>query len=98
VRYRGAVAAPPGVTRTREEALAKAEALRAEVIAHPETFATRARAESEDNFAARGGRVGWLTRGNEDITYENAAFALERGGVSPVVETVIGFFVVRRDG
>lgn len=58
-------------------------------------FAELAREFSEDSTASSGGDLGWFARGRMVPAFEAAAFALEPGGISDVVETPYGFHVVR---
>ncbi len=79
----------------RDGARQKAEALRAR-IAGGEDLAAVARESSDDQGSAeRGGDVGWLQRGQAVPAFEQAAFALAPGELSPVVETPFGFHVLR---
>lgn len=74
---------------------------RAQTIAHEmqdasdEEFATRAKETSQGPSAERGGDLGWFRRGNMVEAFENAAFALEAGGTSGVVESEFGLHVIR---
>lgn len=43
-----------------------------------------------------GGELGWLRRGEAAIAFEEAAFSLEDGGLSGVVETPMGYHVIQR--
>lgn len=80
---------------TVEQALAKAEALRAR-LAKGEDFAALARAESDDiGSAARGGDMGYVQRGSTVADFENAAFSLPTGEVSKPVQTKFGVHLVR---
>ncbi len=96
VRYRGARNAPDDVTRTRAEARALAEQIRAQVIAPDADFAAIARERSEDGSASEGGDLGSLGRGRLAPEYERAAFALSPGQISSVVETAFGFHIIQR--
>lgn len=96
IRYQGAVNAPPELTRTRDAAMAIATALRTQVNQDPSLFESLARTHSEDAFAARGGEVGAVAKGRLEPTYENIAFSLEPGELSPAFETDAGFYVVQR--
>jgi parvulin-like peptidyl-prolyl isomerase len=58
-------------------------------------FADLARSHSEDETAAQGGDLGWFSRGRMVPPFEAAAFALEPGGTSDVVETQFGLHVIR---
>jgi peptidyl-prolyl cis-trans isomerase D len=73
----------------------KAEGLLAAVKGGAD-FATLARKSSDDpGSAAKGGDLGLFPRGRMAPEFEAAAFALEPGGVSDVVETSFGFHVIK---
>lgn len=75
----------------------KAQVARDRILAG-EDFAVVAEAVSEDsNTASQGGDLGVFARGTNDPALDDAAFALEAGGVSEVVRSVHGFHVVRVD-
>jgi peptidyl-prolyl cis-trans isomerase SurA len=96
IRYRGAKNAPQDLTRTKEDARALADRLHNELGAPGADFETTARRHSDDSSADRGGDVGTLGRGRLAPEYEEAAFALQPGALSPVVETEFGFHVIQR--
>jgi peptidyl-prolyl cis-trans isomerase SurA len=85
-----------GVASTREEALAEARRILALVVEPGADFATLARKYSQEGSAARGGRIGFFTRGRLLPPFEKAVFALEIGGTSDIVETDHGFHIIRR--
>jgi peptidyl-prolyl cis-trans isomerase C len=73
----------------------KAEELRAK-IAGGADFAAVAKESSEDpGTAPKGGEVGWIERGQTVPTFEQAAFTLEPGKLSDVVETRFGYHVIQ---
>ncbi|TMA39876.1 MAG: hypothetical protein E6J79_01705 [Deltaproteobacteria bacterium] len=73
----------------------KAEDLLAKVRAGGD-FAALARKNSDDpGSAAQGGDLGLFGRGTMTPAFESAAFALEAGKVSDVVETPFGFHVIK---
>jgi parvulin-like peptidyl-prolyl isomerase len=96
VSYAGAVKARPDITRTREEARARAEEARRKVLAG-EPFESIARIYSDDSTASRGGALGGFGRGVMVGAFEEAAWTLPVGSVSEIVETPFGFHVIRRD-
>ncbi|MEM7605923.1 MAG: peptidylprolyl isomerase [Myxococcota bacterium] len=96
VRYAGARNAPDDVERTREAARELATTLRASATAEGADFAALARERSEDSSAERGGDLGAVGRGRLMPAYEAAAFALQPGAISDVVETPFGFHVIQR--
>jgi len=57
-------------------------------------FSDEAKKHSEDGSASGGGSLGWVSRGSLDPTFEAAAFAMEPGTVSPVVETRYGYHLI----
>lgn len=96
VSFRGGSRAAPYVTRSRDEAYALASELRERVLAG-EDFAELARGHSDDRGSAReGGDLGEFTRGQMVKPFSDAAFALEPGGVSEVIESEFGFHVIQR--
>lgn len=96
VRYAGARNAGPDVTRSREEAHALAERIRARVTAPGADFAAIARETSEDASAGRGGDLGSLGHGRMSKEYEEVAFRLQPNEISPVVSTEYGFHIIQR--
>lgn len=96
VRYKGAKNAEPKIKRSKADAQKLAEKLRAEATASGADFAALAKKKSEDSSAERGGDLGEVGRGLFAPAYEAAAFALQPGEVSAVVETDFGFHVIQR--
>lgn len=97
VSYKGASNAEAGVTRTKEQAKARADQLRTRV-AGGENFAALARVESDGPSKAEGGSLGTFSRGMMVPSFENAAFALQKvGDVSEVIETQFGYHIIRLD-
>ena len=58
-------------------------------------FATLAKENSQDSTAAEGGDLGTFPRGVMTPPFEAAAFALEPGQVSDIVETQFGFHIIK---
>jgi len=81
-------------TETVAEARAKAEDAHRRAMAG-EDFAKLARELSEGPMAPEGGDIGFFSRGQTAPTFEAAAFALEPGGISPVVRTEFGLHVIK---
>jgi len=80
---------------TRTASRQKAEALRAR-IAGGEDLAAVAREASDDRGSAeRGGELGWVQRGQTVPAFEEAAFSLAPGTLSPLVESPFGYHVLR---
>ncbi len=79
-----------GRRREAEEILGK--------LAGGADFAAVARESSDDTMTApRGGELGWVARGQSVPAFEQAAFALEPGKLSGIVESRFGFHIVRID-
>lgn len=57
-------------------------------------FAALAKEHSDDGSAARGGDLGYFTRGKMVKPFEEAAFALKIGETSPVVQTQFGYHLI----
>lgn len=74
----------------RAKVKARIEELR-DQLSNGADFASLAKTYSEGPDAAAGGVVGWTSRGDLVGPLDEAAFALEPGQLSPIVETEFGF-------
>ena len=92
------IAVPAGADdAARSELRTEAEAVLAEARAGGD-FAALARTHSGDPLSAEaGGDLGFVERGMLETPLEDAAFALEPGQVSDVVESARGFSIVKVD-
>ncbi|MBR7184808.1 MAG: peptidylprolyl isomerase [Clostridia bacterium] len=77
-----------------EENRAKAESIRRELDGGAD-FNTLIGRHSEDFYMTTTNGY-YFTRGEMDLTYKEAAFALTEGAYSDVVETDSGFYIIRR--
>jgi peptidyl-prolyl cis-trans isomerase SurA len=82
----------------RARARAKIDSLRAALELHPEDFESLAKKESMDPGSKElGGDLGWNRRGRMVPEFDRMMFALNPGTISPVVETVFGYHIIRVD-
>lgn len=80
-----------------DEAKAKAEGLLAQ-LKQGDDFAELAKTESDDTFSGKdGGQLDWFERGVMDPAFEEAAFALEPGEISELVQSSFGFHIIQLD-
>ena len=80
----------------RASAREKARALLEKVRMAPQSFAELAKANSQDpGSAAEGGDLGFIVPGTMVKTFDDAAFALEAGAISDVIETDFGFHILK---
>lgn len=93
VAYAGASASDQ--TRSREEARARAEAALLRVRQGAD-FVQLAAEYGDDATRARGGDLGAFSREKFPAAFTGAAFALEPGATSAIVETRYGFHIIRR--
>src|SRR5437762_1443932 len=73
----------------------QAEELLAKVKAGADFAALAKETSQHPGSAANGGDLGLFTRGRMTPAFEEAAFALQGGGLSDVVETPFGFHVIK---
>jgi peptidyl-prolyl cis-trans isomerase D len=79
----------------RDKAKARAQELLAQVRKNPSNFAEIAKKESQDSGSApTGGDLGFFARGAMVKPFEDAAFALNKGDVSDVVESDFGYHII----
>lgn len=89
-------AAGGSVTRTREEARTLAEDVLRRARAGEDFGALAARFSDEPGHETRRGDLGEFGRGAMVPPFERAAFALEVGAISDLVETQFGYHVIKR--
>jgi peptidyl-prolyl cis-trans isomerase C len=94
---KGSPAAQPGKDLTDEQAKAKAEDLRKQIVAGA-NFDELAKKESDDTGSgARGGDLGSFGRGQMVPEFDQAVFSAKVGEVTPVVKTQFGYHIIKVD-
>lgn len=82
-------------TRSKDEAQSEIAVIAQELEGGGD-FAALARAHSDCGSAQAGGDLGSFGRGQMVRAFEEAAFGLDIGATSGVVETPFGFHIIRR--
>lgn len=96
VMYAGSKMAPKTITRTRDEARMRAEEALARIKAGEDFGKVVAAYTDEPGGGEREGRLGRFTRDQMVRPFSDAAFQLEPGQTSGIVETPFGFHVIQR--
>ncbi|MDI1475465.1 thioredoxin domain-containing protein [Polyangium sp. y55x31] len=96
VMYAGSKRAPAHVTRTRDEALARAEEARKRLASGASFEDIVAQYSDEPGAAQRGGDLGTFPKGAMVREFEEAVEKLSVGQTSGVVETPFGFHIILR--
>jgi NIMA-interacting peptidyl-prolyl cis-trans isomerase 1 len=96
VKHAAARNPAPGVTRSREQACARAIEARDAVLAGASFDDAVERFSDEPGAKSRGGLVGEVRPSDVDPRFGAAAFELERGQMSDVVESPSGFHLILR--
>ena len=81
--------------RSREDAILVAEQALAELRAG-RSFSEVAKKYSDGPFGSRGGNLGWFQKGQMVPQFDTAAFSLEPGTTSDIVESANGFHIIHR--
>ena len=84
-------------TRSQDEAKQKIAQIKADIEDGTE-FADAARRHSDCPSSSQGGDLGSFGRGMMVPEFEDAAFALDVGATSDVVETDFGYHLIKRTG
>jgi len=80
---------------SRTEALTRIEAIRDLLIKFPDRFAEQALRNSECPTAMQGGLLGQVPRGQLFPELDAAAFAMRPGSISEILESPMGFHILR---
>lgn len=84
-----------GATELEKKQAREAIQKAADRIKKGESFEEVAKQVSQDGTAQRGGDLGYFSRGQMVPEFEKAAFSLEKGKVSQVVETKFGYHLIK---
>ncbi len=96
VAYKGALRAKPDITRTKEEAKARAEELLKKAKRRSVDFAEEAKANSDGPSGAKGGDLGWFKQGQMVPAFNDWVFSHKKGDVG-LVETDFGYHIIKID-
>ncbi|MEC8013176.1 MAG: peptidylprolyl isomerase [Verrucomicrobiota bacterium] len=98
ISYKGASRADAKITRSKEEAKTEAERIHKLVTSEGNDFAETAKKHSDGPSSTKGGDLGKFKFEVMAKPFSEAAFSLDVGSVSEVVETDFGFHVIKRTG
>jgi peptidyl-prolyl cis-trans isomerase D len=93
IAYKDAMRANPAVTRSKEEAQAKANEILAQVQANPATFGMLAQVNSDDSSKQQGGDLGFFSKGQMTGKFNDFVFKNSIGKIG-LVETEFGFHII----
>ena len=96
ISFKGADRADANITRSKEEAKKEAQRIRGLILNEKKDFAEMARKFSDGPSKTKGGDLGKFKFEVMAVAFSEAAFALEVGSLSEVVETGFGFHVIKR--
>ena len=82
-------------TRTKEEAKKRAEEVLKKAQDDPDNFAELAKEYSDGPTGPTGGDLGFFGKDQMTKAFEDAAFSMEKGEVSDIVETEFGYHIIK---
>lgn len=83
-------------SQQKEKARARAQSILEEARTGKD-FAQLAKARSDDPTSAQGGEASWFTRGQLLPELDAVAFALKKGEISQIVESTIGYHILKAE-
>ena len=86
----------PNITRSKDEAINILKGFEEQIRAGQKTLGDLAVSESDDSSARKRGDLGFFAKGQMQKEFEEAAFALQPGEMSSVVETASGVHLIQR--
>ncbi len=96
VEIREIIYKPKVNAEERQKAMEKLKSIRQRIVEGKEDFAALAQRYSDDYGSARqGGDLGWSRRGKFVPEFEAAAYNLEKGEISDIVESEFGFHIIQ---
>jgi hypothetical protein len=96
IQWMGCSNAPANIVRTRDQAMSVAQEVLKRAKAGEDFGKLAVEFSDEPNAGQRGGSLGRFGRGMMVKQFEDAAFALQPGEISGIVETGFGFHVIQR--
>ncbi|MFN7117064.1 MAG: peptidylprolyl isomerase [Saprospiraceae bacterium] len=89
------VYAPKVNAEEKQKAIDKLKEIRRRIVEGGEDFAAMAQKFSDDGSARGGGDLGWTRRGKFVPEFEAAAYNLDQGEISDIVESEFGFHLIQ---
>ena len=96
ISYKGADRADAQISRSKDEAKSEAERIRGLILNRNQDFAEMAKQHSDGPSKTKGGDLGKFKFEVMAKAFSEAAFSLDVGSVSDVVETGFGFHIIKR--